>query len=317
MEPKQFVANLTELINKSTSTWSCDDLKSFQSDFKKISLCKFCYIAIINSLYPNLMKDCILTSLLPDKYDRDTYGYFFMNQIEIIKFRHIIISNDLQIDINFVKSIMVSPCLINAFNKVFNYLQITSKEDEIKMKINEYLNKFSIYHASFSLKLCGLTVYDGTIYITTKYIKDFKEHSTFNYRIGGAILIAILHEMTHALLRLVGTTNNFYLKTEETLIDNISFDDSGEILEYVLFNNINELYENDTKYILDLKNYSKKAETFKLELQTIHNQSKLCGTNPYHVKQQSGGYPIGRCLFSIVRENEKKQKLEEYKQSNI
>ena len=84
------------------------------------------------------------------------------------------------------------------------------KKEELKEKINEYIENHEIYFGAFKDDIQGLTIHTGATYINLKYLREYFDNDNFDKTIiiRTKILQIYLHEINHGLLRSIGKAKN-------------------------------------------------------------------------------------------------------------
>ena len=84
------------------------------------------------------------------------------------------------------------------------------KIEELKEKINEYIEKHEIYFGAFKDDIQGLTIHTGATYINLKYLREYFDNNNFDKTIiiRTKIVQIYLHEVNHGLLRSIDKAKN-------------------------------------------------------------------------------------------------------------
>lgn len=155
------------------------------------------------------------------------------------------------------KDILFSPSIIKIYQESIQDLYGAHvSEKELKKIIKDFISKNNIYFILMDIKRYGMVLYDGTILINKAYYVNY--YSSINiFR----VYFTLLHELMHAISRLIRGNNNYFLNTDEFIKlngKNIKADESGNYFEdkYLLCTIIQpKLTQIESDYLLDFKNY--------------------------------------------------------------
>ena len=193
-----------------------------------------------------------------------------------------------------LKEILSSNVLLFFFqNNLVNFIpefrKKIKKDDELIPYINLYLDNYNIYFCDFPSNIHAVTIHTGNIYIQSKYIAEYfqnqkkKESKTKEEEsiiIREKIVLNIIHEMNHCLLRLIDENKNkiFFLKSQnadskkEILFFKDKFNEenkyqfpgneSGNNFDYSFYKGyyFQHLFKNEANFFLDIKNLKDEKE---------------------------------------------------------
>lgn len=161
---------------------------------------------------------------------------------------------------NNIKNILFSPVVLQAYKEVVEELYGENKSiQEIKSIIKGFIKKHNVYFVLMNIEYYGMILYDGTILINQAYYG-----LTFTNRNAFIILFTLLHEIMHALSRLIRGNDNYLLNTGEftKAKNNVFAKESGFYFENkLLLSALKEkkLTSYEAEYLLDYKNYDYKT----------------------------------------------------------
>ena len=178
------------------------------------------------------------------------------------------------------EQILYSSPVLNAYERaLYELYEIKVKSTKIKNELKTFISSHQIYFFGLSKKLYGLTLYDGTILLNKLYSNIGTSINVF------IIFFNLIHELMHALSRILRGDNNYLLDTED-FVKKMKIEDSGTYFDNLLLLdclNDGELTKFEAIYLLDNKNYNfenvddfKKAfKVFrKKNAKIINNESK-------------------------------------------
>ena len=180
---------------------------------------------------------------------------------------------------NFEHILYSSPVL-NAYERaLYELYEIKVTSTKIKNELKTFISSHQIYFFGLSKNIYGLTLYDGTILLNKLYSNIGTSINVFT------IFFNLIHELMHALSRILRGDNNYLLDTED-FVKKMKIEDSGTYFDNLLLLdclNDGELTKFEAIYLLDNKNYNfenvddfKKAfKVFrKKNAKIINNESK-------------------------------------------
>ena len=205
---------------KKLSELGKDGLKKVQENFKKT---KEYNLFVNNSVYNN----CILFN------ENNNNGLYSFKEFEDIIF---------------------SKVVLQAYKEVLKELYgVQLSRNEIKEKIKNFFKMHSIFFVYMNIEYYGLILYDGTILINQIYLGGKSNRNSLT------ILFTLMHEIMHALSRMVRGDDNFLLNTDNfTKSKNTSFNESGNYFENKLLFSVlkaKELTSIEAGFFLETSNY--------------------------------------------------------------
>ena len=268
--------------------------------------------------------------------------------------------NELDNNFNYLTVEDISPCPM--INLVFNYknkkfelnkeslkreatsyiplstFQLTMKEfsvgykmkkNELKEKINEYIENHEIYFGAFKDDIQGLTIHTGATYINLKYLREYFDNDNFDKSIiiRTKILQIYLHELNHGLLRSLDKDKNkdffnnskskkdkknYKLKSiQKSYLAILPSQESGNFFDSLFYCGfyLDFIDINVAKFYLKMNSFKTKREYTK-QLKLIINKINT-NTNDKifkFKKDYSTNFP--QCAFSRMRMN--KCQIEQY-----
>lgn len=174
------------------------------------------------------------------------------------------------------KNLLLSPVILQAYKEVIEELyDVKKSKQEIKNVIKEYLKKHSIYFVLINIEYYGMILYDGTILLNQAYYGlSYTDRNAF------IIFFTLLHEIMHALSRLIRNDDNYLLNTAEftKAKKKVFTEESGSYFENKLLLSAlkgNKLTSYEAKYLLDLNNYQYNTiDDFKKAFIDFKNKNK-------------------------------------------
>ena len=158
----------------------------------------------------------------------------------------------------------------------------------------------------------AFTIYDGSIFINEKYIQIANDINDMRGLSAIAIILTTLfHEFIHFLVRILSNdhnSNNYFLSTKhrQKKDKKTKMKESGDFLDYLLFNEYLGFYEIDAIFLLNINNYAVSYKLFceNFKLNNKNNSNKLekdtflkkgnCWDDSTFIER-------GYCLYSILR----------------
>ena len=157
---------------------------------------------------------------------------------------------------NFEK-ILYSSTILNTYKEIlFELYNIKTTTKIITKTLKEFLKGHNIFLTSMGSDYYGMVLYDGTILINKVYYSGLERDTVNSFR----IFFTLLHELMHALSRILRNNNNFFLDTEAfTKFNKTKTKESGDYFDQkFLLNCINDtkLSGLEILYLLDSTNYN-------------------------------------------------------------
>ena len=152
-------------------------------------------------------------------------------------------------------NILFSPTIISLYKDILYelyYINISKKE--LIKKVEEFIKNHNIYFVKMPVECFGMLLYDGTIIVNSVYnISTYRNHNAF------IIYFTLLHEIMHAISRILRGNDNYLLNTNEfTKNKKIRADESGEYFENKFLIDITKkktLSVVEADYLVDINNY--------------------------------------------------------------
>ena len=151
------------------------------------------------------------------------------------------------------ENILYSSAVLNAYERaLYELYEIKVKSTRIKNELKAFISSHQIYFFELSKKFYGLTLYDGTILLNKSYSNTGTPINVF------IIYFTLMHELMHALSRILRGDNNYLLDTGD-FVKKMKIEDSGTYFDNLLLLeclNDGELTKTEAIYLLDNKNYN-------------------------------------------------------------
>lgn len=255
-------------------------------------------------LYPQIMKNIKedgLLSLIMAKTNDDIAESLELIKIDICTFTPLIKlefkrqNKDMILDKNELKNILISNVLLNFFmDNLINFIpkfnDKIKNHNDLKKYIISHIDNKNIYFCNLPERLMSVTIFNGDIYMKSKYLKEYFENNN-NPQIKKEdnliiirekIVLNIKHEMNHILLRQIDEEKkkNFYLKSEylnskdKMLIFRNKFTgendyecsihESGNSFDFQFYKgfHFDNLLAKEANFFLEVKNMKDKNEYF-------------------------------------------------------
>ena len=156
---------------------------------------------------------------------------------------------------NFEK-ILYSSTILNTYKEILLELyNIKTTTKIIAKTLKEFLKGHNIFFTLLRSDYYGMILYDGTILVNIMYYNYLGNDPINSFR----IFFTLLHELMHALSRILRNNNNFFLDTDTfTKFNKIKAKESGDYFDQkFLLNCINDtkLSLLEINYLLDSDNY--------------------------------------------------------------
>ena len=186
----------------------------------------------------------------------------------------------------------------------------------LKNKVDEFIYKTKFYKMKMNedngKNIYAFTIYDGSIFINEKYIQIANDINDMRVLSAIAIILTTLfHEFIHFLVRILSNdhnSNNYFLSTKhrQKKDKKTKMKESGDFLDYLLFNEYLGFYEIDAIFLLNINNYAVSYKLFceNFKLNNKNNSNKLekdtflkkgnCWDDSTFIER-------GYCLYSILR----------------
>ena len=188
-----------------------------------------------------------------------------------ISFKEPETGRDLIFDKNYIKfQINNNVGILNSYYKLIQKF-VTNKFDkrQLRKKLNEIIDNTNIYFCDLPKKVLGITICNGDIFISGKYLQEALHYSpnnkNYNITAISKIFLTLLHELAHKLQYILRMNynksgDNYFIKTfyykDETdldfeMIETIILD--KEAVNYTI-DKIYKLNETEIKQIIEYKN---------------------------------------------------------------
>mgnify|MGYP006916218332 CR=1 FL=1 len=158
-------------------------------------------------------------------------------------------------------NILFSSSIVTIYQQaLFDLYDVYIPENDLKKIIKEFISKNNIFFMKMDQRRFGMLLYDGTIIINLFYYVN--QYSSIHIFI---VYYTLLHEIMHALSRLIRGDENYFLNTDEFIKakgQNIKADESGNFFEHKFLICVilkQEITELEANYLLDTKNYEHKT----------------------------------------------------------
>ena len=152
-------------------------------------------------------------------------------------------------------NILFSPTIISLYKDIlYELYDINISKKELIKKVEEFIKNHNIYFVKMPVERFGMLLYDGTIIVNSVYnISTYRNHNAF------IIYFTLLHEIMHAISRILRGNDNYLLNTNEfTKNKKIRADESGEYFENKFLIDITKkktLSVVEADYLVDINNY--------------------------------------------------------------
>ena len=184
-------------------------------------------------------------------------------------------------DRHYLSKIILSDIVVSCYKEVLKTQNININNSKIKTILSSFLNNVNIYY--LNLEDYGLTINEGTIFINEKHIHD----SLINLSSAGCVILTVMHEIMHCLLRLVRNDDNFYYLTGKVKINNKIYDDSGKIFEKIFLNTeYKSINDSAGEFLINVDNYNSSLKIFQDELKK--KNYKKDGSNKCSIAREEG-----------------------------
>ena len=151
------------------------------------------------------------------------------------------------------ENILYSSAVLNAYERaLYELYGINVSSTTIKKELKTFISSHQIYFFDLSKKFYGLTLYDGTILLNKLYKNTDIAVNVF------IIYFTLMHELMHALSRILRGDDNYLLDTGD-FVKKMKIEDSGSYFDNLLLLeclNDGELTNFEALYLLDNKNYN-------------------------------------------------------------
>lgn len=177
-------------------------------------------------------------------------------------------NKDYLFDKTYIKKRIINNVgILNAYYKVVQkFVTDTITIDSLKRKIAEIIDKTNFYFCDLPKRVLGITICNGDIFITGKFLQESFHHSNkfkfYNFIGNSKIFLTILHEIAHKLQYTIRSEVNkndnyfiktFYFKKEGDytfqIVENIKVDDRED------FCDLKKVSEMDNKSLERIKSY--------------------------------------------------------------
>ena len=335
LEVPEFLKLFQETINYICYLKPIEEIEDIKEDLKDV---------ITKNIfsYPKILKDLkengLLTYILAETEEEKEESLDIL-KIKECSFTPLIELRFKKQGINYdlnkkeLKSILTSKILLYFFqNNLVKFIPEFSKkiknDNELIPYINHHLDNYNFYFCDLPSNIHAVTIHTGNIYIQSKYITEYFENinKTESKRkeeesivIREKIVLNIIHEMNHILLRLIdeNKNKNFFLKSlnsdskREILLFKDKFNvkskypfsgnESGNNFDYNFYKGyyFNYLFKNEANFFLDIKNIKDEKEfnsNFdKMILETKKNRPKKNSICKFNKK-----YEFSKCFKSKI-----------------
>ena len=131
--------------------------------------------------------------------------------------------NGIKIDLN--KDDIIETATSNIpilfYKNTFKKFSKNFKIEQIKENIIEYINSHEFYFVDLDEDINGKTIHTGDIFLNMKYLREYLDeinNNDNNIIIKEKIMLVILHELNHGLLRIIDETysSNYLINSKRT-----------------------------------------------------------------------------------------------------
>ena len=337
LEDSEFLKLFQETINYICYLKPIEEIEGIKEELKSIDV-------ITKNIfsYPKILKDLkengLLTYILAETEEEKEESLDIL-KINMCSFTPLIELGFKKQGINYdlnkneLKSILTSKILLYFFqNNLVNFIPEFSKkinkDYDLIPYINSHLDNYNFYFCDLPINIHAVTIHTGNIYLQSKYIteyfqninkKESKAKEDESIVIREKIVLNIIHEMNHILLRLIdeNKNKNFFLKSQnadskrEILFFTDKFNEkhkypfsgneSGNNFDYNFYKGyyFHYLFKNEANFFLDIKNLKDEKEfdsNFdKMILETKMNQPKKNSVCKFNKK-----YEFSKCFKSKI-----------------
>lgn len=271
-------------------------LEAIKTFFSYLKLIKFNLFEKKTVLYQSVYRDIILSCFI-DFYQIPCELYEFVinkQPLTFINKKYLFnkYSEGEQVDWDTMISIATSPVAIEAYLEVakqqclfslnpsveLNETELEEKKNQIKKEVIRILNEYKLFRGE--LNTTNQSTYGMSSvnkYILLNYRMKI-ENTVINenkIRANAAIVVTLLHEITHILIRTSkgNIDSYFYNTTEFSSIPSPHNKESGYCLEYLIFHKFDIVFPTEpSKYILTINNWNQSIKDFQTNFVKIYDE---------------------------------------------
>ena len=242
--------------------------------------------------------------------------------------------NDNSIDINKKNIIEIALSYIPFLSYKNTLSKFTNKKidgESLNYSIVNYINSHEFYFVNLKDDLNAITIHTGDIFINVKYLREYFENinnNDNNLIIREKIILVILHELNHGLIRTIDTEkySNYLINSKRKNkkknmkirykgltkgeFYQLPIDETGNNFDYLLYAGYYFEYLDTviSKFFLNITKYDNKkiyAEELEICIKNMsHNISKV---NKFRINYKK---PRSQCAFSLFRNYRLKKEME-------
>lgn len=299
-----FLKKVKKLINARQKTWKNSSKCKFVSDI--INTRHLIFIEKNNGVLLNLKYDVMLGILAnPSKYDNTLKDCLLLNNY--LEFQDIIFSHKRKnycINKEYLIKLISTPAILECYQKTLKWQDISASTQEIHAHLMHFIKNSNVYYISLPDNVLGCTIFDGTIFINSKFWTDISQNKKKVIQPVTGIITTLLHEYSHCIFRLLrGDNIDFYQNTKEKKIDKEikeKIKDIGDAFDYFLYKNLDYVYLSDCEYIINIDNYQD-LEKFTQTLLEKREKIRFNERRSMYKFKQTQAYHLGFCAWSYCR----------------
>lgn len=281
----QFIKLLKIAVNFIRKNWEEPLRNYFFSLFQGRKKKYLSFIKVSKEPLLSLQKDALLTTMLNKRYEPTFMNLLLLKNKNVVPFQEFQLQVDekhFSIDLDYIKSIMKSDAVVDAYYQMLCIQKllgddIDESKEIIKNAIDNIFSYIRFYFINLNNNVEGITNFRGMTFITRDYYENII-NNVYSLQYTAWIIITIIHELSHHLIRELRQSTNFYISTERAIQCQIKYNldkkESGNIVEHFLFDNSQELFYQDSLYVITLKNYANKtSSSFKKKFISLQDSS--------------------------------------------
>ena len=248
-----------------------------------------------NKLIKDILENALITILTNEKENleglKNNFCLLSIQNISIcplvnLPFKY----NGIKIDLNKEDIIETATSYIPIlfYKSTFRKFSNNFKVEKIKENIIEYINSHEFYFVDLDEDINGITIHTGDIFLNIKYLREYFEEINFkddnNLIIKEKIMLVILYELNHGLLRIIDSTyfSNYLINFKRTKftcnknikykglkkgeIYNLPIEEIGNNFEYLLYGGFYFEYLD-----INMAIFFQKLKSTKIKMITIKN----------------------------------------------
>ena len=339
----EFIELLTKTINYACYSRTEDELKELKEKLTSIENITD-NIFTFPKILKDIKEDALLAYILAEgdtekKNSLDLLKTTTCSLVPLIQLPFTKENKNYDLNKEELNNILTSNILLHYFkNNLDKFIPELNKKiqknDDLKKYINLYLNNYNIYFCDLPESIYAITIHTGNIYVHSKYLVEYYENKMFNIInsdeniiIREKIILNIIHEINHGLLRLIDDdkNKNFFLKSknadskleilifkdkiDETITFNFSGNESGNSFDYDFYKGylFDNLFKHEANFFAEIKNIRDEKE-YDLEFEKMITETKSKNPSETLINKFKKKFVFPRCfkskLFGITIKDE-------------